>query len=86
MITEEEKATISKFLRLTNGMRVKDVVEVVGEALEDDHRTNQQSFWRFIRELAGFYAGDATGHDLRNEGAREFAKQINLIEVHLPYV
>jgi len=47
MTTEEEKATISKFLRLTNGMRVKDVVEVVGEALENDHRTNQQSFWRF---------------------------------------
>lgn len=86
-MTIEDQNTILSFIRLTHGGRPnREVMDYLTQALDDEHRTNQQSFWRFIRDLAGNYSQSKRGQDLRNEGAREFTRRIKEIDACLPYV
>lgn len=56
--------------------------ELIGE-----HRTLQQNFWRFVRQLAKKYAAlDDRFFDPRNEDAKKYAKKIAELDGHLSFI
>jgi len=61
-----------------------DITAGIVEALAGSHRTLQQSFMRCFVETMKEYAGFNT--DLRNQAAVDFAKKINDLEHHFPYI
>ena len=61
-----------------------DMAAGLTEALQGEHRTIQQSFFRVFAESMKEYAN--TGTDMRNAAAVEYAKEINKIDFHFPYI
>jgi phosphoenolpyruvate-protein kinase (PTS system EI component) len=67
----------------------KEVVEGIVEALQHNHRTLQQNYWRVMMQVIKEYS--EFRHDMRNEGSVDMCKFIKeQVEKHhkeyLPYV
>ncbi len=62
----------------------EDMVQGMTESLQGQHRTLQQTFFRVFAESMKEY--ESTGTDLRNAAAVNYAKEINKIDYHFPFV
>jgi len=58
-----------------NGWSPDQLAKVILERLQREHRTLQQSFWSAIKMAIEGYA-ETEHFDLRNQGAREWAKEV----------
>jgi len=75
---------------ITNACNTYDgpepVIEGIVEALNHEHRTLQQSFWRVMYEVMKKYGAD-DWCDLRNEASKEFCREVTeKIEAYFPHV
>jgi len=62
----------------------EDMVQGMTDSLQGQHRTLQQTFMRVFASSMKEY--ENTGTDLRNAAAVNYAKEINKIDFHFPYI
>lgn len=85
-LSDDQKQIVTDFVHLAGRLRVTEVVKFTQEVLESDHPTNQQSFWRFVQDLANEYAKYPENCDDRNRGSKKFTEKISELQIHLPYI
>ena len=79
------KEAMDELIRTMNVMGgEEDMVQGMTESLQGQHRTLQQTFFRVFSESMKEYKD--TGSDLRNAAAVNYAKEINKIDYHFPYI
>ena len=83
--SEAVKKAMKELINATNVMGGEEEMAAgITEALQSEHRTLQQSFFRVFAESMKEYAN--TGTDLRNEASVNFAKEVNKIDYHFPFI
>jgi len=84
----EKDVMVEVFRKMIKNLNImgfeKENHEALAFTLRDSHRTLQANFWRMIQEVAKDYA--TLGTDARNEKAVEFAKEINKINIYIPFI
>lgn len=68
-----------------NIMSEKELEEGMLNALLDEHRTLQQSFFRVLHNVLEQYA-DTKYYDLRNEASVEYAKKVRELDHYFPLI
>ncbi len=82
---DRARAAMKELIDCTNIMgNDAQVVEGMTEALQQSHRTLQQSFMGCFVSTMGNYSKIRS--DARNEGAVDFAKKITEMEIHFPFI
>jgi len=92
-VVEHNKELLRKAMKqisvACNSMAEDDIVEVMTEAITNDHRTLQQVFWRTMFATAKNYSEQPEYcFDPRNEGSGEACRQVTevLKNVYMPFV
>lgn len=74
-----------ELIKTTNVMGFdEDIIQGMTEALQESHRTLQQSFMRCFVGTMDNYSKSRT--DARNKNAVEFAKKVSEMEAHFPFI
>ena len=68
-----------------NIMSDKELEDGMLNALLDEHRTLQQSFFRVLHNVMKQYAATKY-YDLRNEASIEYAKRVSELDHHFPLI
>ncbi len=84
-LTQQTKDDMELLIRNMGAMgREKDFAAGVVEALQSQHRTTQQTFFRVFALAMEEYKNTPT--DLRNEASVNYAGEISKIDFHFPFI
>lgn len=81
-MTEAKEITKEIFNQLNGNSR--EFIKTFLEALNTEHNTLQQLFWKYVKELAKGYKPNYV--DGRNELAVEFAQLVAGLKTYLPLI
>jgi len=65
-----------------------EVAEAFSDALNREHRTIQQGFWRMVNDVACRYTKENSNgrHDDRNKASVEFCERIANLDHYFPFI
>ena len=88
MTDNKMKAAMAEVLVLTNSMSEKEMAEGIAEALNGEHRTLQQTFFRvFVSSMEEYGKNfDYARFDARNAESVKFAKDVSEMETYFPFI
>lgn len=83
-MVESVDDAISALIRIVNG-NDEDLAQLIVNSLETRHRTLQQGLLRNIQKAIVIY-GETARTDARNDGAKEWCKEVSKIEHRMPFI